>query len=116
MRELAALLGLTALALAVSAIGPVDRLTWWLEVSPVLLGAPLLVWSRASFPLTPVSGLAHRKCPSHDSIAVGVTEVVRRELESLPAGPFDQCVAELVVLNGVPQKRCNGIPGHVPSL
>ena len=54
MRELAALLGLTALALAVSAIGPVDRLTWWLEVSPVLLGAPLLVWSRASFPLTPV--------------------------------------------------------------
>ncbi len=54
MRELAALLGTTALALCVSGIGPVDRLTWLLEVFPVLLGAPFLVWSRARFPLTPV--------------------------------------------------------------
>jgi putative membrane protein len=54
MRELAALLGMTALALAASAIGPVDRLTWLLEVFPVLVGAPLLVWSRARFPLTPL--------------------------------------------------------------
>ena len=54
MRELAALLGTTALALGVSGIGPLDRLTWLLEVFPVLVGAPLLVWSHARFPLTPL--------------------------------------------------------------
>jgi len=54
VRELAALLGTTALALGVSGIGPLDRLTWLLEVFPVLVGAPLLVWSHARFPLTPL--------------------------------------------------------------
>ena len=48
------LLIFTALALAVSAIGPTDRLTWWLEVLPVLLGAPILVATYRIFPLTPL--------------------------------------------------------------
>lgn len=47
-----ALLALAALALAVSAVGPTDRLTWWMEVAPVLIGAPLLVATGKAFPLT----------------------------------------------------------------
>jgi len=46
------LLVLTAAALALSAISPNDRLTWWLEVIPVLIGAPLLICTARSFPLT----------------------------------------------------------------
>ncbi|MCW5547622.1 MAG: DUF2238 domain-containing protein [Opitutaceae bacterium] len=35
-----------------SAIGPRDRLTWWLEVAPVLIGVPLIVAVQRRFPLT----------------------------------------------------------------
>lgn len=47
-----ALLALAATAL--SAVDPFDRLTWWLEAAPVLLGVPLaaLTWRR--FPLSPL--------------------------------------------------------------
>ncbi len=48
----AALLTLWVLALAVSAIGPYDRLTWFLEVAPVIVAIPLLVATRQRFPLT----------------------------------------------------------------
>jgi putative membrane protein len=47
-----ALLALVVVALAVSAIAPTDRLTWWLEALPVLIGAPLLVLTARRFPLT----------------------------------------------------------------
>jgi putative membrane protein len=47
-----ALLGVVAIALLVSAIGPTDRLTWWLEVLPVLIGVPLLLLTARRFPLT----------------------------------------------------------------
>lgn len=46
------LLAIVATALAVSAVGPTDRLTWWLEVLPVLIGASLLVLTVRRFPLT----------------------------------------------------------------
>jgi putative membrane protein len=52
--EPAALLFLTAAATGVSAVGPRDPLTWWLEAFPVLFGAPLLVATRRRFPLTPL--------------------------------------------------------------
>ncbi|MCM2319214.1 MAG: DUF2238 domain-containing protein [Pseudomonas sp.] len=46
-------LGLTVLAaLIVSGIAPYDRATWWLEVSPVLIAAPLLLATARSFPLS----------------------------------------------------------------
>ncbi|WP_455232032.1 DUF2238 domain-containing protein [Geopseudomonas aromaticivorans] len=46
-------LGLTVLAaLIVSGIAPYDRATWWLEVSPVLIAAPLLLATGRCFPLT----------------------------------------------------------------
>lgn len=53
-REPVVLLGLVTVALVVSGIGPVDRTTWWLEVAPVLIGAPILVLTARRFPLTPL--------------------------------------------------------------
>jgi putative membrane protein len=49
-----ALLAIVAVALGVSAIRPHDRLTWLLEVLPVLIAAPLLIATRRRFPLTPL--------------------------------------------------------------
>lgn len=38
--------------LAWSAITPADRLTWWLEVLPAILGFVILIFTRRRFPLT----------------------------------------------------------------
>ena len=38
--------------LAWSAIGPKDRVTWWLEVAPALIGLVILAATRRRFPLT----------------------------------------------------------------
>ena len=38
--------------LAWSAIGPIDRPTWWLEVIPALVGLAILLATRKRFPLT----------------------------------------------------------------
>ncbi len=53
-REPIVLLALAAAAVALSGVGPHDRLTWWLEVFPVLLGAAVLVAAHRRFPLTPL--------------------------------------------------------------
>ena len=53
-REVQVLLLLTTLALVLSAIAPYDRATWFLEVAPILIGAPLLIVTHKSFPLTPL--------------------------------------------------------------
>jgi len=42
------------LALLVSSVSPTDRLTWVMEVMPVLIAAPLLVITYKRFSLTPV--------------------------------------------------------------
>jgi putative membrane protein len=39
-------------ALVVSGIRPHDRVTWWMEVAPVLIAAPVLVATYRRFPLT----------------------------------------------------------------
>ncbi len=44
----------TLIALGVSAIRPHDYFTWFLEVAPVLIGLPILIVTRRSFPLTPL--------------------------------------------------------------
>ncbi len=49
-----ALLVLTTAALVWSGIGPYDRATWWMEVAPVFLGAPILIATWRRFPLTPL--------------------------------------------------------------
>jgi len=46
------LLLLSIAALAVSGIGPYDRLTWLLEVGPVIVGVPVLVFTYRTFPLS----------------------------------------------------------------
>lgn len=53
-REVFVLFGIAAVFLVISGIGPVDRATWWLEVGPVFLGIPLLLWLRPGFPFTPL--------------------------------------------------------------
>ena len=51
----AILLLVVAVALVASGIRPYDRLTWVLEVLPVLIAAPLLVATYHRFPLTPLA-------------------------------------------------------------
>ncbi|UCH75873.1 MAG: DUF2238 domain-containing protein [Rhodospirillales bacterium] len=51
-REPLVLLAIAGVLLVVSGIGPVDRLTWVLEVAPVAIGIPLLLATRARWPLT----------------------------------------------------------------
>jgi len=48
------LLGAGLVALAVSAIHPHDYFTWFLEVAPIFIGVPLLLWTARGFPLTPL--------------------------------------------------------------
>jgi putative membrane protein len=66
-REPLVLLGLWALALIVSGIAPHDRLTWWLEVAPVLIGAPVLI---ATYPRFPLSSLVYRLLFLHGLILI----------------------------------------------
>lgn len=53
-REPVSLLLITGLILLWSGIGPLERLTWWLEVAPVLIGALLLTYTYSSFRLSPL--------------------------------------------------------------
>ncbi len=48
------LLAIVVLGLVWSGIGPYDRLTWVLEVLPVLIAIPVLAWTARRFPLTPL--------------------------------------------------------------
>lgn len=52
---LTSLLAIVGVALVVSGIAPYDRTTWWLEVFPVLIAAPLLLLTARRFPLTPLT-------------------------------------------------------------
>lgn len=49
------LFGFVVLALIVSGIDPLDRMTWVLEVLPVLVGLPVVLSLYQRFPLTPLS-------------------------------------------------------------
>jgi putative membrane protein len=49
------LLGIVLVVLIWSGIHPHDRLTWILEVLPVLIAVPLLLFSVRTFPLTPLA-------------------------------------------------------------
>ena len=48
-------IGLFLLVLVRSAIQPFDRFIWWLEVSPALIAAVILLLTRSRFPLTPLT-------------------------------------------------------------
>ena len=47
-----ALLGLVGVALVWSGLAPFDRTTWWMEVAPVMIAAPLMVATHRRLPLT----------------------------------------------------------------
>jgi putative membrane protein len=47
-----ALLVLVAAMLVLSGLAPYDRTTWWLEIFPILIGAPILIATYRRFPLT----------------------------------------------------------------
>jgi len=47
-----AVLAAVFLALVLSGIAPYDRLTWWMEVAPVLIVLPIMLASRRRFPLS----------------------------------------------------------------
>jgi putative membrane protein len=51
-RELTIALGVVAAALAISAIAPHDRSTWWLEVAPIFIMVPILAVLWRHVPLT----------------------------------------------------------------
>jgi len=53
-KEPQALLALMAILLTWSGIQPLERGTWWLEVAPVLIGAPLLIATFRTFRLSPL--------------------------------------------------------------
>jgi len=53
-REPLVLLALTGLVLIGSGVRPFDRVTWWMEVAPVLIGAPILIATFAKFRLSPL--------------------------------------------------------------
>lgn len=46
--------GAALAALVLSATGPSDPVTWFLEAVPVMIGIPLLIVTRHGFPLTPL--------------------------------------------------------------
>ena len=48
----ASLLAIDVVALIASGIAPTDRLTWLMEVAPVLIALPLMIATRHSYPLT----------------------------------------------------------------
>ncbi len=54
MREPFVLLGIAAAGVVASGIGPYDRVTWWMEVAPALIAAPILIATHRRFPLTPL--------------------------------------------------------------
>jgi putative membrane protein len=53
-RALVAMLAVVLPALVLSGIQPHDRLTWWLEVAPVVIVVPVLLLTFRRFPLTPL--------------------------------------------------------------
>ena len=52
--ELLILMAIALIGLILSGLNPFDRLTWFLEVLPVLIAVPLLVATYRNFPLTPL--------------------------------------------------------------
>ncbi len=48
----ASLLAIVVVALIASGIAPTDRLTWLMEVAPVLIALPLMIATRRCYPLT----------------------------------------------------------------
>lgn len=66
-REFIVLVVVVGAAMVWSGIAPKDRLTWWLEVAPVLLVVPVLIATRHRFPFT---ALAYRLLCLHALVLI----------------------------------------------
>lgn len=53
-REPIALAAITLVLLAVSALAPHDRFTWFMEIVPILVALPVVAFTYRTFPLTPL--------------------------------------------------------------
>ena len=53
-KEPLVLLGVLLVCLIISGINPWDRLTWWLEVAPILIGVPILIFTYNRFTFSPL--------------------------------------------------------------
>ena len=102
---------LLAVGLAVlvwSGVAPFDRTTWLLEVLPALIALPILVWTRRSFPLTP---LAYWLILIH---AVILMVGGRYTYEHVPAGDW---VKEMLGLSRNPYDRLGHLAqGFIPAI
>ena len=88
-RERIVLLAVAFATLVWSGVQPHDRLTWWLEVTPVLLAVPLLFATGRRFPLTP---LAYRLIFVHSLILMVGGHYT---YERVPLGNWARHVLEL---------------------
>jgi putative membrane protein len=95
-RRLLALALLVLAALLWSGIAPYDRVTWLLEVAPILIAAPVLLATRRSFPLT---GLLYALICAHALVLIlgGAYTYARvplgfwiRDLFGLGRNPYDK--------------------------
>jgi len=53
-KEPLALLVILLVCLIISGIKPWDRLTWWLEIAPILMGVPILIYTYRRFTFSPL--------------------------------------------------------------
>jgi putative membrane protein len=107
-RELRVLLVVGAAALLVSGIAPHDRLTWLLEVAPILIAVPVLVATARRFPLTP---LAYRLIFVHALILMLGGHYTYAEV------PLGDWVAEALGLARNPYDRLGHLAqGFVPAI
>jgi putative membrane protein len=107
-RELRVLLVVGAAALLVSGIAPHDRLTWLLEVAPILIAVPVLVARARRFPLTP---LAYRLIFVHALILMLGGHYTYAEV------PLGDWVAEALGLARNPYDRLGHLAqGFVPAI
>ncbi len=107
-REPRVLLVVGAIALAVSGVAPHDRLTWLLEVAPILIAVPVLIASARRFPLTP---LAYRLIFLHALILMLGGHYTYAEV------PLGDWVADALGLARNPYDRLGHLAqGFVPAL
>ena len=106
-----ALWALTAVSAAVllwSGIGPHDRLTWWLEVLPVMIAVPLLWATFARFPLTTLC---------YGLIAVHAVILMVGGHYTYALVPFGDRLRELLDLSRNPYDRIGHFAqGFVPAI
>jgi len=101
-------LGAVVAALVVSGIEPYDRLTWWMEVAPVLIALPILVFTHRRYPLT---GLLYALIAVHALVLIlgGAYTYAR-----VPLGAFLQ---DLFALERNPYDRIGHfMQGFVPAI